>query len=57
MEYLGAFVRATVKLHQSGARVQADLSAGDIDQWAMAPQAAVAVTLPADKIRLYPLDA
>ena len=57
MEYLGAFVRATVKLHQSGARVQVDLSAGDIDQWAMAPQVAVAVNLPADKIRLYPLDA
>ena len=57
LEYLGAFVRATVKLHQSGARVQADLSSGSIDQSAMAPQTAVAVTFPADKIRLYPLGA
>ena len=56
LEYLGAFVRATVELHQSGARVQADVSSGSIDQSAMAPQTAVAVTFPADKIRLYPLE-
>ena len=55
LEYLGAFVRATVKLHQSGARVQADLSSGNIDPSSMGAQTAVAVTFPADKIRLYPL--
>ena len=55
LEYLGAFVRATVKLHQSGARVQADLSSGNIDPSSMVAQTAVAVTFPADKIRLYPL--
>jgi len=57
LEYLGAFVRATVKLGQSGARVQADLSTGDIDQFALGPQSSVAVTFPAEKIRLYSLDA
>ena len=57
LEYLGAFVRATVKLGQSGETVQADLSTGDIDQFALEPQSSVAVTFPAEKIRLYSLDA
>lgn len=57
LEYLGAFVRATVKLRQSGETVQADLSTGDIDQFALEPQSSVAVTFPAEKIRLYSLDA
>ena len=56
LEYLGAFVRATVKLQSGEARVQADLSTGDVHRLTLAPEVSVPVTLPADKLRLYPLD-
>ncbi len=56
LEYLGAFVRATVKLQSGDARVQADLSTGDVHRLTLSPEVSVPVTLPADKIRLYPLD-